>query len=235
MSADQHFQHMLKPVPSRTEQPSFFGKSSSLRNAWLSRARSAQLQLQQTSKKALSHVDIMYAPIRSASKISAQLIWDVQRLEQPEMDADSVQAALEFADAVRIKPAQHAQQPGFPSQNPAEQVTLLHTVEVGTGRLDVLRVLTHRVCSSSLTELSYGINGPGQLLDIIQDLLKDMDASQQLLYHAEQTVLAYQQAALARVESLQAHRTAAQDYWLQTQRLQAVTAQRRSVLQKMMM
>ena len=231
-------QHASQPRLERTDQPSLFARSSLPNSTWLSQVsstRSAQLQPQEVPKQASSHIDMLYAPTRSTTRISAQLIWSIQRLERPEMDADSVQAALEFADAVRINPAQHAKQPGFPSQHVSEQATLLHTLEVGTGRLDVLRVLTHRVHSSSFSERGYGQNGPGQLLDVIQDLLKDMENSRQLLYHAQQTVLAYKQAALARVESLQFHSRAAQDYWLQTQRLRHVAAKRRTVLQKMMM
>lgn len=230
-------QRPLMPTQDRTGQPSLFARSSLPNNGrqLVSSARSAQLESQLASKQAFSHADMMYAPTTSASRISAQLIWDIQRLEHPEMDADSVQAALEFADAVQISPAQHAKQPGFPSQHVTERTTLLHTLEVGTGRLDVLRVLTHRVHSSNLSERSYGHDGPGQLMEVIQDLLKDMEASRQLLYHAEQTVLAYKQAALARVESLQVHTRAAQEYWVQTQRLREVAAKRRVVLQKMIM
>lgn len=222
----------------RIDQPSLFVKSSLPDSAWVSQVsstRSAQLQPQEAPKQASSHIDMLYAPTRSAARISVQLIWSIQRLERPDMDADSVQAALEFATAVRVNPAQHATQPGFPSQHPSEGATLLHTLEIGTGRLDVLRVLTHRVHSSSFNKRGYAQSGPGQLLDVIQDLLKDMESSRKLLHHAEQTVLAYKQAALARVESLQVHSRAAQDYWLQTQRLREVTAKRRSVLQKMMM
>ena len=231
-------QHAVMARLERTDLPSVFVRSAPQNSAWqlqVSSARSAQLQSQQTPNPASSHIEMLYAPTRSTSRISAQLIWGIQRLERPEMDADSVQAALEFADAVRINPAQHAKQPGFPSQHPSERATLLHTLEVGTGRLDVLRVLTHRVHSSSLTERGCGQSSPGQLLDVIQDLLKDMESSRQLLNHAEQTVLAYKQAALTRVESLQVHSRAAQDYWLQTQRLREVAAKRRSVLHKMMM
>lgn len=230
-------QRPLMPTQDRIGQPSLFARSSLPNNGrqLVSSARSAQLESQLASKQAFSHADMMYAPTTSASRISAQLIWDIQRLEHPEMDADSVQAALEFADAVQISPAQHAKQPGFPSQHVTERTTLLHTLEVGTGRLDVLRVLTHRVHSSNLSERGYGHDGPGQLMEVIQDLLKDMEASRQLLYHAEQTVLAYKQAALARVESLQVHTRAAQEYWVQTQRLREVAAKRRVVLQKMIM
>ena len=231
-------QHAVTARMKRTDQPSLFVSSGLQNNAWLpqvSSARSTQLQPQQAPHQASSHIELLYAPTRSTSRISAQLIWGIQRFERPEMDADSVQAALEFADAVQINPAQHAKQPGFSSQHPSERATLLHTLEVGTGRLDVLRVLTHRVHTSSLSERGYGQSGPGQLLDVIQDLLKDMESSRQLLNHAEQTVLAYKQAALARVESLQLHTRAAQDYWLQTQRLREVAVKRRSVLQKMMM
>ena len=231
-------QHARQPRVESTDQTSLFVRSSVPNSAWLSQVsstRPSQLQPQDALKQASSHTDMLYAPTRSASRISIQLIWSIQRLERPEMDADSVQAALEFADAVRINPAQHAKQLGFPSQHPSQGATLLHTLEIGTGRLDVLRVLTNRVHSSSFHERGYAQSGPGQLLDVIQDLLKDMESSRQLLYHAEQTVLAYKQAALARVESLQVHSRAAQDYWLQTQRLREVTAKRRSVLQKMMM
>lgn len=182
----------------------------------------------------------MYAPIRPASRITAQLIWDIQRLEHPEMDADSVQAALEFAGAIQINPAQHAQQLSHtssledPTQHPVEQVSLMHTLEISTGKLDVLNNLMHRVCSSTIGSLAHGISGPGQLLDVIQDLLKDMEGSHHLLQHAEHAVLAYKQAALSRVESLQTHRRATQDYWLQSQRLQDIAAQRRAVLQRML-
>ncbi|KAL0023740.1 hypothetical protein WJX79_011023 [Trebouxia sp. C0005] len=48
-----------------------------------------------------SQLDAMYAPTKPKAKISPQLIRDLQRLETPEMEADSVQAALEFAEAVR--------------------------------------------------------------------------------------------------------------------------------------
>lgn len=215
-----------QPRPERSSLPN---------RTWLSHVSSAQLHPQDALKQASSHLDVLYVPSRSTSRISVQLIWSIQRLERPELDADSVQAALEFAAAVRINPAQHAKQPGFPSQYPSEQATLLHTLEIGTGRLDVLRVVTHRVHSSSFSERCYGQNGPGQLLDVIKDLLKDMESSRQLLQHAQQDVLAYKQAALARVDSLQLHSRAAQDYWLQTQRLREVASKRRSVLQKMMM
>ena len=230
-------QHPLMPAQDRTGQPSLFSRSSLPNNGrqLVSSARSAQLKSQLAYKQDLGHADMMYAPTTFASRISAQLIWDIQRLEHPEMDADSVQAALKFADAVQISPAQHAKQPGFPSQHVTQHATLLHTLEVGTGRLDVLRVLTHRVHSSNLSERSYGHDSPGQLMEVIQDLLKDMEGSRQLLYHAEQTVLAYKQAALARVESLQVHTRAAQEYWMQSQRLREVAAKRRVVLQKMIM
>lgn len=229
-------QHTLKPVPDSIERPASFVRSN---NALVSRAgppMSAQPQPQQTPKQALGHEDILYAPIRSASRISTQLIWDAQRLEHPALDADSVQAALEFADAVRINLAQHAPQPGTSLQHPSEPVSLLHTLEVGIGRLDVLRILAHRLrSSSSLSDMSLTPGGVGQLLDVLQDLLKDMEASQLLLCHAEQTVLAYQQAALARVDSLRLHTRAAQEHWLQTRRLQDVAAERRAVLQRMLM
>lgn len=237
MSTDRHLsQHVIKPALDDTERPSAFVRPNSAFVSRVSPFCSAQRQPQQNLKQALNDVGIMYAPIRSACRISAQLVWDTQRLDLPGLDADAVQAALEFADAVRINPAQHAQQPGCFPQHSAEQVTLLHTLELGVGRLDVLRILAHRLrSSSSLSEMSHTPGGLGQLLDVMQDLLKDMEASRLLLCHAEQTVLAYQQAALARVDSLQVHSRAAQAHWLQTQRLQEVAAQRRSVLQRMMM
>ena len=227
--------HAFKPVQESTDRPTVYVRSNDVMVVRASTPRSAQLPPQQPPKQVFSHVDVLYAPTRSTSRISAQLVWDTQRLETPALDADSVQAALEFADAVRINPAQHAQQPSASPQHRPEQVTLLHTLEVGIGRLDVLRILAHRLRSSSLDELSQSSSGVGQLLDVMQDLLKDMEASQALLCHAEQTVLAYQQAASARVESLQVHTKAAQDHWLQTQRLQDVAAERRAVLQRMMM
>ncbi|KAL3153786.1 hypothetical protein ABBQ32_013370 [Trebouxia sp. C0010 RCD-2024] len=233
MPADHHgSQHALKPVPDSIERPAFSVRSN---NALVSRAsppRPAQPKSQQTPKQALGHVDILYAPIRSAPQISTQLIWDTQRLEHPALDADSVQAALEFADVVQIDPAQ---QPGTSLQHPSEPVSLLHTLEVGIGRLGVLRILAHRLRSSSLSNMNLSPGGVDQLLDVLQDLLKDMESSQLLLCHAEQTVLAYQQAALAPVDSLRLHTRAAQDHWLQTRRLQDVAAERRAVLQSMMM
>ena len=234
--ATQHASRITGKTASANSEPSSLNKVSL--PAWLSRLapQGSQSQHQQKSNE----IDVMYAPTKPASRITAQLIWDIQRLEHPEMDADSVQAALEFADAIQINPAQHAKQLNhtpsleFPSQHPAEQVSLRHTLEISTGRLDVLNNLLLRVRSSTISSLAHGISGPGQLLDIIQDLLKDMEASHYLLQHAEQAVLAYKQAALSRMESLQTHRRATQDYWLQSQRLQDIAAQRRAVLQRML-
>ena len=235
--ATQHASRIAAKTASANSEPSTLINKVSL-PAWLSRLAPQNTASQHQQKS--NQIDAMYAPIRPASRITAQLIWDIQRLEHPEMDADSVQAALEFAGAIQINPAQHAQQLSHtssledPTQHPVEQVSLMHTLEISTGKLDVLNNLMHRVCSSTIGSLAHGISGPGQLLDVIQDLLKDMEGSHHLLQHAEHAVLAYKQAALSRVESLQTHRRATQDYWLQSQRLQDIAAQRRAVLQRML-
>lgn len=186
-----------------------------------------------------SQVDAMYAQTKPKAKISAQLVKDIQRLELPEMEADSVQAALEFAEAVKV--TQHAQQasnsmhPSYAAQHSADHAKLLHTLEVGTGRLDVLRILTHRIRSSTSNDFSNVTGGPVQLLEVVQDLLKDMETRQRLLHHAEQAVLAHRQSALQRVDTLQAHHAATREYWLQSQRLQRISNERQALLQRMMM
>ena len=188
-----------------------------------------------------SQLDAMYAPTKPKAKISPQLIRDLQRLETPEMEADSVQAALEFAEAVRVPPAQRAQQgsdamhPTFGQPHDTEPVRLFHAIEVGTGSLNVLRILTHRICNSTSSDFSSVTGGPEQLLEVIQDLLKDMEVSQQLLHHAEQAVIVHSQAAMQRVETLQMHHRATREYWLQSQRLQTISSDRQAVLQRMLM
>lgn len=188
-----------------------------------------------------SQLDAMYAPTRPKDKISPQLIRELQRLEVPEMEADSVQAALEFAEAVHVRPAQHAQQasdtmhPTFGQPHDTEPVRLLHAIEVGSGRLNVLRILTNRICNSTSSDFSIVSGGPEQLLEVIQDLLKDMQVSQQLLHHAEEAVIVHRKAAMQRVETLQAHHRASREYWLQSQRLQIITSNRQAVLQRMLM
>ena len=228
-----------QPVTASTEQAAKTRLPASL-------SRLALLPPQQYSSQRIEQaprrIDAMYACIKPASRIAGQLIWDIQRLEHPDMDADSVQAALEFAHAIQIQPAQHAQQLdhstpcAYAPQRSAEEVTLMHTLEVATSRLDVLKILTHRVRSSSVTNTGvHEISDPSQLLDVIQDLLTDMEVSQQLLQHAEHAVLAYTQAAMSRVDSLKAHCRATHEYWAQSQRLQDISVQRRSELQKMLM
>lgn len=191
-----------------------------------------------------SQLDAMYAPTKPKAKISPQLIRDLQRLVMPEMEADSVQAALEFAEAVHVRPAQHAQHaqqasvathPTFAQPHDTEPVKLFHAIEVGTGRLNVLRILTHRIWHSSSSDFSIVTGGPEHLLDVIQDLLKDMKVSQQLLHHAEQAVMVHSQAAMQHVETLQAHHTAAREYWLQSQRLQTISSDRQTLLHRMLM
>ncbi len=191
-----------------------------------------------------NQLDAIYAPTKPKAKISPQLIRDLQRLEFPEMEADSVQAALEFAEALHVWPAQHAQHaqqasdathPTFAQPRDTEPVRLFHAIEVGTGRLNVLRILTHRICNSTSSDFSFVAGGPEQLLEVIQDLLKDMQVSQQLLHHAEQAVVVHRQAANQRVETLQAHHRATRECWLQSQRLQTITSDRQSVLQRMLM
>ncbi len=191
-----------------------------------------------------SQLDAMYAPTKPKAKTSPQLIRDLQRLAMPEMEADSVQAALEFAEAVHVRPAQraqHAQQasdathPTFAQPHDTEPVRLLHAIEVGTGRLNVLRILTHRICNSTSSDFSIVTGGPEHLLEVIQDLLKDMKVSQQLLHHAEQAVIVHSQAAMQRVETLQAHHRATREYWLQSQRLESISSDRQSLLHSMLM
>jgi hypothetical protein len=188
-----------------------------------------------------SQLDAMYAPTKPKAKISPQLIRDLQRLKLPEIEADSVQAALEFAEAVHVRPAQHAQQasdathPAFAQQHGTDPIRLFHTIEVGTGRLNVLRILTHRICNSTSRDFNIVAGGPEQLLEVIQDLLKDMEVSQQLLHHAEEAVSVHSQAAMQRVETLQAHHRATREYWLQSQRLQTISSDRQAVLQRMLM
>ncbi|DBA96008.1 TPA: hypothetical protein ACH3X1_001512 [Trebouxia sp. C0004] len=188
-----------------------------------------------------SQLDAMYAPTKPKAKISPQLIRDLQRLELPEMEADSVQAALEFAEAVPVRPAQHAQQacdathPAFAQQHGTDPISLFHTIEVGTGRLNVLRILTHRICNSTSNVFSIITGGPEQLLEVIQDLLKDMEVSQQLLHLSEQAVVVHSQAAMQRIETLQAHQRATREHCLQSQRLQTISSDRQAVLQRMLM
>ena len=92
-----------------------------------------------------SPVNAMYAPAKPSGKVSMQLIREIQRLQLPEMDSDSVQAALEFTDAVQLGPDDVVS---------SEHRALLHTLEVGLGRLEVLRILTHRLQNSTGHDLS---------------------------------------------------------------------------------
>ena len=95
--------------------------------------------------QAANPVNAMYAPTKPSGKVSMQLIREIQRLQLPEMDSDSVQAALEFTDAVQLGPDNVLS---------SEHSALLHTLEVGLGRLEVLRILTHRLQNSTGQDLS---------------------------------------------------------------------------------
>ena len=187
------------------------------------------------SMHAASQIDVMYAHAKPNVRISAQLIRDIQRLESPEIDGDSVQAALQFADAVQFSPALGSPHPSHAAQHSSEPVRLLHNIEVGTGRLDVLRILTHSIRSSTSRDMRAVPGGPGHLLPVLQDLLKDTEASQMLLHHAEQGVIAQIKSALKQVDTLQDHQRATREYWLQSQRLQSIAAERQILLQRMMM
>ena len=74
-----------------------------------------------------------------------------------------------------------------------------------------------------------------QLLEVVQDLLKDMELSQRLLQHAEQAVTAHRQAAVWRAQTLQAFHKATREHWLQSQRLQSIAAERQDLVQRMLM
>ena len=234
-------QHQTHSVFARADQPS--QRDNVQAQPWPSTLtmRSPLPMPQHSTMSSASRADAMYAQTKPKAKISPQLVRDIQRLDLPNMDADSVQAALEFAEAVQVSPAQHAQQasddtpPAYAQQYSTDYVRLLQTLEIGTSRLDVLRILIHRICSSTSSNFSRASGGAGQLLEVVSDLLKDMESNQRLLHHAEQAVSGHMQAAIQRVDTLQAHHAATREFWLQSQRLQTLSSDRQAVLQKMMM
>ena len=234
-------QHQTLPDLARADQPS--QRDNMQAQPWPSTLtmHSPLPMPQHSTISSASRADAMYAQTKPKSKISPHFVKDIQRLERPEMDADSVQAALEFAEAVQISPAQQAQQASddtpaaYAQQHSTDYARLLQTLEIGTSRLDVLRILIHRICSSTSSNFSRASGGGGQLLEVVSDLLKDMESNQWLLHHAEQAVSGHMQAAIQRVDTLQAHHAATREFWLQSQRLQTLSSDRQAVLQKMMM
>ena len=165
-----------------------------------------------TSEPPLSHAHILsplYTPVVPKPKVSRQLISAVRALEHPEMDADSVQAALEFADGLDLGPGAAAPAPRQSKHAPAshstaESIKLLQAIENSTGRLDVLRILIIRLASTGNPEGEEGTAMLRQLLLVIQDLMRDMESSQRLLQKAGSVLQSHQSAALQQVSKQRA-------------------------------
>lgn len=163
--------------------------------------------LRATSEALLSHAHVLnplYTPVIPKPKVNRQLISAVRALEHPEMDADAVQAALEFADALNISPGTAATLSRQPKHAPAphstaESVKLLHAIENSTGRLDVLRILIIRLASTGTPEGEEDTSMLSQLLLVIQDLMRDMESSQRLLQRAGAVLQSHQSTALQQV------------------------------------
>ena len=153
-----------------------------------------------TSEPLLSHAHILsplYTPVVPKPKVSRQLISAVRALEHPEMDADSVQAALEFADGLDLGPGAAAPAPRQSKHAPASHST-------AERRLDVLRILIIRLASTGNPEGEEGTAMLRQLLLVIQDLMRDMESSQRLLQKAGSVLQSHQSAALQQVSKQRA-------------------------------
>ena len=147
----------------------------------------------------------LYTPLTPKPKIQRQLISALRMLEHPEMDADAVQAALEFAAALEIGagtaalPRQHQHLPA--SHHTTESIKLLQAIEISAERLDVLRLLTCRLATCSIPGEEGDISMLSQLLLVIQDLMRDMESNQRLLQQAGAVLRSHKSAAAQQVSS----------------------------------